>query len=673
MSNSGTLPVRLQPSNLRPIAYRILSKKHGLNLQTDALGVLTNTVSERFGAQWKGAQSQQFLEDIAKIWKQQDRGIFIDGSGLEIVIKELTSKPHGKKSDSSLDTLLGETDAPLKASRTDTIADDNGDENGDEKLHWQDFFRVLNPDEQPHYQFNRNRKQFGLLEKNSGLPGYLGSNIGYFGVRYGLLMDRLSRNDSFQKTSFASISKLSNKLGAASHEITLIKNVLGRDGSKFILFGLLSKNINGEYVLEDSTDHIELNLLQTYKTEGSFYCPGMFVIVEGIYSAAGGTMSNNANVISGCFHVSVMGHPPAERRDVSMDNYGNLDFLGLSTPDVKASNGLALIKINRALRKKLTGLEKALTNHKIVFLGSNCFLDDLHTLTGLKKLFGKLENTILDANDEESDGLQKEPLAIVMVGSFISRPLAATNSSVSSILNSENYKNNFDNLSDILSKFPALIRQTKFILIPGPNDPWQSTHSLGGSSLNVFPQKAIPKVFASRLERLLPKGNLILGWNPVRVSYLYQEIVVLKDELMNKFKRNDILFDHDLEQQRLEVEKENLQDGLDIANINTDEIHLSNKIRQARKLVKTLLDQGGLQPFSKSLKMVDTKYEHALRIEPLPSVIVLNDANFENFEVLYNGCKVVNVSKLIKANSRKLNYMEYQPAYKKMNFKEVYF
>lgn len=672
MSNSGSLPVRLQPSNLRPIAYRILSKKHGLNLQTDALGVLTNTISERFGAQWKGPPSQQFLEEIAKVWKQQDRGIFIDGSGLEIVIKELTSKSNGKKSDASLDTLLGDKEGASKAGRSDTLVDENGEENGEEKLRWQDFFRVLNPDEQPHYQFNRNRKQFGLLENGPGLPGYLGSNVGYFGVRYGLLLDRLSRNESFQKTSFASISKLHNKLGPATNEITLIKNVLGRDGAKFILFGLLSKNINGEFVLEDSTDHIELNLLQTYKTEGSFYCPGMFVIVEGIYSAAGGTMSNNANVISGCFHVSVMGHPPAERRDVSMENYGNLDFLGLSNPDGKAGGGQALIKINRALKKKLTGLEKALTDHRIVFLGSNCFLDDLHTLTGLKKLFGKLENAILDANEEENDG-QKEPLAIVMVGSFISRPLAATNSSVSAILNLENYKNNFDNLSDILAKFPALIRRTKFVLIPGPNDPWQSTHSLGGSSLNVFPQRAIPKVFASRLERLLPKGNLILGWNPVRMSYLYQEIVILKDELMNKFKRNDILFDHDLEQQRLEVEKERLQDGLEVASINTDEMHLSNKVRQARKLVKTLLDQGGLQPFSKGLKMVDTKYEHALRIEPLPSVIVLNDANFENFEVLYNGCKVVNVSKLVKNNSRKLNYMEYQPAYKRTEFKEVYF
>lgn len=41
--------------------------------------------------------------------------------------------------------------------------------------------------------------------------------------------------------------------------------MLGRDGQKFLLFGLLSKNSTDEYILEDSTGYIELNLNQAVK------------------------------------------------------------------------------------------------------------------------------------------------------------------------------------------------------------------------------------------------------------------------------------------------------------------------------------------------------------------------------------------------------------------------
>ncbi|PYD07006.1 hypothetical protein DND62_31620, partial [Pseudomonas syringae pv. pisi] len=135
------------------------------------------------------------------------------------------------------------------------------------------------------------------------------------------------------------------------YEITLIKNVLGRDGGKFILFGLLSTNINGNYILEDATDHIELDFMHTLPTEGSFYTTGMFLIVEGIYSASGGSMNNDANVISGRFHVSNISHPPAERRDVGLKTYGYLDFMGIHGQVSSTLSGGG--KLDKPLRKKL--------------------------------------------------------------------------------------------------------------------------------------------------------------------------------------------------------------------------------------------------------------------------------------------------------------------------------
>lgn len=666
MENHSALPIKLQPSNLRPIAYRILSKKHGLNIQTDALKLLTEAVSYKFGFDWKSVQSQQFMEEIAKIWKNQDRGIFIDGPGLKQVIKELTDKNtiHASKRTVSTDSLK-------KAERSDTMVDNDAEETYNEEniLNWSDYFKIINPDEQPNYKYDRHRKQLSLVPATDAkrLANNLNSSVEYFNNRYHLISDRLSRNENFQKPSFSSISSINRMMGESNttNEITLIKNVLGRDGSKFILFGLLSKNANDDFILEDSTDHIELNFTQTYKTEGSFYCPGMFVIVEGIYSASGGSMSNS-NVIGGCFHVSNIGHPPAERREQSMENFGNLDFMDINRDNDSNNNDNHILRVNKSLKKKLINLEKTLVNHKLVILGSNCFLDDYKVLDGLKKLFGKIESAIID--DETN-----QPLAIVLVGSFASKPLTPTNSSVANISNTENYKSNFDNLSNILSNFPNIVQKVKIVLIPGINDPWQSSHSLGGSNLNAFPQRSIPKIFINRLERLLPKGNLIAGWNPLRINYLSQEIVFMKDDVISKLKRNDIIFSSDLEMEKLKLEKDKNDDGMIHAtDINTTEPHISPKIIQARKLVKTILDQGNLQPFLKDIRIINTNYDYCLRIEPLPTVMILNDATFPTFEVTYNGCKVINTGKLIGTN-RKLSFVEYFPSIKRFEFKEIYF
>lgn len=634
------LPVKLQPSTLRPFAYRILSKKHGLNLQTDALKILTDTISSKFGYDWKNAQSQALLEDIAKIWKSQDRGLFIDGIGLSQILKDISSKNE-----------------PVRAERSDTITDiGNADVASEEELDWRNFFKIINPPQQPNYRFDRQRKQFSL-QKPTHMSDAVTTNISYFNNRYHLLADRLSRNENFQKTSMASFSVASQSIQLS--EITLIKNVLGRDGSRFILFGLLSKNANGDYILEDATDHIELNLSQAHKTEGSFYCSGMFVIVEGIYSASGGTLSS-ANLIGGCFHVSHIGQPPAERRDTSLENFGNLDFVGI--------NSDTSTKINKTLRRRLTSMEKSLTNHRMVFLGANCFLDDSRTLDGLKKLFNNIENEIVDG--------ENAPLALVLFGSFTSEPLTATSSLVSSISKSEVYKNNFDKFTSLLSKFLHLIRDTKFVLVPGPNDPWQATYSLGSSNLNALPQQLIPQVFVSRLERLLPKGNLVLAFNPLRIGYLSQEIVMLRDDITPKLKRNDIVFEHDLEIENLRLQKDlELEEGdgtISLDKIDTSNQHVSAKTKQTRKLVKTLLEQGTLQPFLRDLRLIDTTYDYALRIEPLPSAIVLNDSSFETFDVTYNGTRVINVGPLTSA-TKKINYTDYYPSKKRFVARLVHF
>lgn len=638
-----SLPVKLQPSNLRPIAYRILSKKHGLNIQTDGLKVLTEIISYRYGSDWKGQKSQGYLEEIAKLWKNQDRGLFIDGNGLKEVVKHMNNE-DSKRSQSPM------TDLSNDDSNKENI-DDNNDavvENTDsvDDLNWEDFFQVKNPNEQPNYKFDRNRKQFALQPRQN-LSNFLQANVDYFNSRYNLIRDRLSRNEIFQKTNYQSISNIMEK--RKNNEITIIKNIIGKNGSSFILFGLLLKNIQGNFILEDASDSIELNFDQAEKSHDAFYNEGMFLIIEGIYS------QYNENTNNGIFHVVNIGHPTVEKRDVSMEHYGNLDFLNINKENL--SNHNHINKISRSFKKKMSKLEKQLVNNKLIILGSNLYLDDLKVLKGLRRFFNKLELDLINEPTEVSN-----PISLVLIGSFTSKPINSHNSSVSTISNSESYKNNFNNLTNIIAEYPNIVSYIKFIMIPGPNDPWQSTYALGNSNINYLPQQNIPSIFLNRLERLLPKGHLKVGWNPVRINYLNQEIVIMKDDLINKFKRNEILLSHEL------------NDSATNIDLNDDPSVISNniplQIKQSRKLIKTLLDQGHLQPFNKDLKLINPIYDYSLRLEPIPNVLILTDASYQNFEVNYNGCRAINLTGVLTDNY--INYVEYYPATKEFKFKKVY-
>lgn len=646
--DGGVLPVKLQPSNLRPIAYRILSKKHGLNIQTDGLKQLTEIISYKFGSEWKEWKSQTYLEEIAKAWKNQDKGLFIDGEGLKEIVKQLDGDKQKLKRDTKPSIVRDVSDAggsePLE------IDDYEANKENEDEINWRDYFRFLNPDQLPNYKFDKQRKQFFL--KPSAKPGsrlahFIDSNIDTFAHRYHIIKDRLSRNELFKKQNYQSISTIMEK--QLNNEITLIKNVIGRDRGKFILFGLLLQNSQGNFVLEDSSDSIELNLEQAEKADNAFLNLGMFVTVEGMYSQF------NQGSANGIFYVSSIAHPPGEKRDVGIDAYGEIDFLNINQENLQTLSHVS--KINKQFRKRLAKLETKLTFNKIVVVGSNLYLDKLNIMKGLKKFLTKLETDLVNEEPES-------PICLILIGSFVSTPISPVHSSISNISNSEAYKNNFNSFVNMLSAFPTIVAKVKIALIPGPNDPWQSAFSLGGSNLNYYPQSPVPEVFLNRLERLLPKGNLIRAWNPLRINYLSQEIVIFNDDIVNKFKRNEILLDSDIKQINDMSLKSN--DPINIVSSNNVD-NIPPRLKQERKLVRTLLDQGNLQPFSKDLKLINPVYDNCLRIDPLPHIIILNDSNYESFEISYCGCKVIN----LKGMNDRFNYVEYFPATKQFKFQHL--
>lgn len=87
-------------------------------------------------------------------------------------------------------------------------------------------------------------------------------------------------------------------------QLTSIKNLLGRQGGHFLLFGMITRTEDGSLSLEDLDAQVELDLSQAVPASGMF-TEGCFALVDGLYTK------------DSIFKVREIGHPPSEKREVS--------------------------------------------------------------------------------------------------------------------------------------------------------------------------------------------------------------------------------------------------------------------------------------------------------------------------------------------------------------------
>jgi DNA polymerase epsilon subunit 2 len=616
MEQPVVLPIKLQPSNLRPLAYRILSKKHGLNIKSDALGTLADYIGPKFGVDWRSAKSQLLLEEIAKIWKEQERGLFLEAEGLSDVLKEIDILETKSKGSHQQQQVSIESMMKSKATRADTIVDVDmiGDQQETtpatsvtppplkDSLDWKEYFRLINAFEQPLFKYNPISKTYEpskvIDAKFSGSS--VQANVSLFQSRYNIVKDRVMRNENFESGTFNAFSSV--EMAEKNNVISMIKNLLGRNNQRFLLLGMLT-HLNGFWYLQDTSDKIKLNIDQTEPNPGSYYVSGNIVLCEGIYS-------------SGIFYVNSMAQPPTERRTDTLEAIGNIDFLGIH----------ANMRIDKELQTRLKLVERE-HDHKIIVLGSDIFLDDLRTLDALGKLFQKLS---------EDEG--NIPISIIFNGSFTSTPKP-----------SSEYKSLFDSFASVLEQYPVIHGNVSLVFIPGENDHWQTP---------VWPKQKIPKVFGNRLNRVA--RSVQWASNPTRMVYLSQEIVIARDDIGSRFRRNCLRFP--------QLDKDNkVMAQTEIQRIEA----LPPRISEARKIVKTLLDQGHLAPFTKDLKPVMWHVDHTLQLSPLPNVLILADSTAPQFDVTYNGCRCINPGVFIQ--KRMLNYIEYSLTSRKAEVRDLYF
>lgn len=686
MLNSGNvLPVKIHPPLLRPMAYRVLSKKYGLNIKSDGLVALADVVGSMFGMHWKkNTETVRFLESFSLLWRQQERGLFVDQQGVADVVGEMRererasesvpagSEPIKKTRNATIDGMLtrktpAATEEQIEIDvlgnaveeQLDTVNETKGTIQDEESLDWRNYFKVINAADQAKVSYDPVKLTFvftparqyqgrdfkSVLEARICGPDACAK---VFSNRYHLMRDKVMRNENFQNVDdfnpLSSIVAIKQDLDKASGSITAamsitqIINLVGHDGQNFLILGLLGRNAKGNWSLEDPSGSIEIDVSQTFPTRGLYYVPGCMVLAEGIYFTAGNR-----------FHVSSITHPPGEKREQTLEAIGNLDLLGLH-----GQTSLSYIpRLDNELKIRLYYLEKELTENRIVILGGDIFLDSMDTMQALRKILARL-------NDDP-------PTVIIFQGSFTTVPVHASMNS-KNISSTIQYKNNFDDLADLISDFENIAESCTLIFVPGVNDAWSSTVSMGAA--HILPQQPVPSRFTQKLRKVCKE--VIWASNPARLVYLSQEIVIMRDDITDRFKRHSIPFPVEVQARESQLDENNGDSEVTtIQQLIKADDQLPMKVRESRKLIKTVLDQGHLSPFLTSIRPLVWSNDNALSLYPIPSTIIFCDTTAPRFDLTYNGCKSLNPGKFIIG--RRARYIEYRPSMKKSSMEEVFF
>ncbi|KAI9739029.1 MAG: DNA-directed DNA polymerase epsilon, subunit B [Cirrosporium novae-zelandiae] len=589
------------------------------------------------------------------------------------------------------------------------------------------WLKVITAFEQPRLVYNVGKKRF---ERSSAKPSLLPSpahKTQLFRNRYNIIHQRLLRNESFQVPTFAteraSLQRSSSTLATTqqAYRITPIANLLGRGGSTHLLLGMLIRIPTGDLAISDLSGSIVLDLVDAKPVpeNGAWFAPGMIVLIDGIYeeeenvyasTLAGG--DGVGGIIGGKFIAFSVGGPPCERREVTLGisgksgegdfvsggGFGWVDFLGLGS---ERAQGSRMRRIEKRVLQERGSFDEEADNEgrgRIIIM-SEINLDVPKTLEALKR--------VLAMYDAEPAG--SSPMTFILIGNFVQYAVLASGGSGGSV----EYKEYFDSLASTLSEFPDILQVSTFIFVPGDNDPWPSAFSSGTAT--ILPRKGVPDLFTSRIKRAFATANAeaskgqktdgeaIWATNPARLSIFgpSQELVLFRDNISGRLRRNAIAFkaveqqpegtgssSHANESQYSAEASNDMEiDALAAeAQCQLPSVSFKDPTRQvstttidqatltARKLVKTVLDQGYLSPFPLSVRPVLWDYMSALNIYPLPTALVLADPEAPSFAVTYEGCHVMNPGRLVVEGMRDTaRWVEYGCKERRGRVREVNF
>ncbi|KAI0912104.1 DNA polymerase epsilon subunit B [Ustulina deusta] len=586
--------------------------------------------------------------------------------------------------------------------------------------HPRNWLKVVNAFDQPRMLYSISKKHFERDPSKPSLMPPASHKTSLFRNRYNVIHQRLLRNELFQSSAVAITKgppslKRSSSSGLTTqqtHKITPIANLLGRHGTHHMLLGMLSFLPTGDLAINDLTGTISLDLSHAVAIpeDSAWFTPGMIILVDGVYeeeeeSVGKGLGASNGigGVIGGRFQAFFIGQPPCEKRKATLGvsgldggqghtiggGFGWIDFLGVGS---ERAVGSKMRKLERRLLRETHPDPDLPSRGRIIIVGE-LNLDQPRALQALRK--------ILTTYAMEPEG--SSPMTFVLAGNFTQHAVMAGGGASGG---SVEYKEYFDSLASVLIDFPTLLQSSTFVFVPGDNDGWASSFSSG--SAVPLPRKAVPDMFTSRIRRAFVTANTEAGahsgvggeaiWtsNPARLSVFgpSHEIVVFRDDMSARLRRTAVRLKTSSSSNSNTENQENetlppQSDSQSTQNPNDDDIEMasalentgsmdvdastvSNKskprsadiphdVRTARRLVKTVLDQGYLCPFRHAIRPVHWDYAGALHLYPLPTVLVLVDTTAPSFALTYEGCHVMNPGPVLVTGRRGVGrWIEYE-------------
>ncbi|XP_071834492.1 DNA polymerase epsilon subunit 2-like isoform X1 [Apostichopus japonicus] len=415
-------------------------------------------------------------------------------------------------------------------------------------------FNIISSFSLPRFTFNQEQKKFLRDSKPVNLHGNADVKTALFLDRYTLLHQRTSRHNLF--TPPVQGSTLDSK--TTKFQLKSVEFLLGSTAKigELIVLGMLTQIKEGKYFLEDPTGAVELDLSKAQFHKG-FFTENSFVLAEGWYEDE-------------VFHVNGLGFPPPEPADVSRSFFGSLNFFGGPLPTCAKSSA------------KLAALEESNQDAMFVLL-SDIWLDQVRVREKLATLFLGYS--------------EMPPTCFIFCGNFSSAPYGHNHI--------KTLQESFKLLADMICEHPYLAENSKFVFVPGPQDPGPAS---------ILPRPPIPACITDYITQRVPSA--VFTTNPCRIQYCSQEIVVFREDIIMKMCRNSIKFPDS----RTEIPK---------------------------NFMKSVVCQAHLSPLPLHVSPVYWSYDNALRIYPLPDLIVFGD-KYDPYTVTTAGCIGTNTGSFSK-------------------------
>uniref|UniRef100_A0A8D3BAG4 DNA polymerase epsilon subunit n=1 Tax=Scophthalmus maximus TaxID=52904 RepID=A0A8D3BAG4_SCOMX len=430
-------------------------------------------------------------------------------------------------------------------------------------------FNIIGAFDVPRYIYSVERKKFVPISMTRhpapSLCGLAKDKAELFRERYTILQQRTHRHELFTPPAIgAAVEEGQNKF-----QLKTIEALLGSTSKlgEVIVLGMITQLKEGKFYLEDPSGTVQLDMS---KFHNGLYTESCFVLAEGWYEDS-------------VFHVNGFGFPPTEPSSATRAYYGNINFFGgPSTTSVKAS-------------AKLKQLEEENEDAMFVIV-SDVWLDNVEVMEKLNLMFSGL-HTMRNHSHLASLILfftgyaAMPPTCFILCGNFSSAPYGKTQI--------KSLKESLKALADAISAYPNIHSSSRFVFVPGPEDPGPGT---------ILPRPPLADHITEEFRQRVPFS--VFTTNPCRIQYCSQEIVIVREDLVNKMSRNCVRLPNN---------------NLDIPN----------------HFVKTVLSQGHLTPLPLYVSPIFWAYDYSLRVYPVPDVIVFAD-KYDPFSITNTDCLCVN-------------------------------